>query len=131
MSKTWIIILSLLGAGILIAAWYYLIYKPNNQLPGVGKPYKCNQTGDDTEIYFGKNGQPDNWKARGAVCDGLFIPNGSNLFGQDTTRVLEWMGEIYTNHPTWAATIDYKANPNINNLQKLAEAAAYQASKNP
>jgi len=112
---------------------FFVFFKPKKKLPGVGVPYKCDQQGDDTVIYRGSKGMPDNWKARGAVCDGLYIPDGTNLQGQSTTNVLEWMGEINSTRGTpkqWKVITDLIASPSEENMKALAEAASFQASKN-
>lgn len=62
--------------------------------PGVYFKYKCNNGGDDTRKFYDPT-----WQARGAVCDGLYIPISAKLSGANTTRVLEWMGEINKGKP--------------------------------
>lgn len=118
------------GIGItafVLAVIGVIIYSFRKSKPGVYAPYKCNQQGDDTNIYRGKNGMEDNFKARGAVCDGLYIPIGAKLFGQNTTKVLEWMGELY-NTQNFPEAIAVKKDKNLKNMILLAQAAAYQAS---
>jgi hypothetical protein len=56
--------------------------------PGVFMPYKCSDGGDDKRKFYDPN-----WQARGAVCDGFYIPFGSSIGGKDTTLVLAKMGQ--------------------------------------
>jgi len=92
MDKKWwilIIVLVVLLAGI--TAWL-LLKKPKCSkvsTPGLGKRCKCDQKGDDTSKFYG-----DNWKARGAVCDGAYIPTGANLGGLSAAQVLESMSDL-------------------------------------
>lgn len=83
--------------------------------PGLYAPYKCNQQGDDSKIL------QDNWKARGAVCDGMYVPITAKLNGADYVSVLEWMNELVTNGA---------AKPtNMSEMKTLAELAAIEANK--
>lgn len=65
--------------GVAIAAFRYMN-------PGVYMPYKCNEGGDSTRKFYG-----DNFRARGAVCDGFWIPFGSMLNGKKFSDVLASM----------------------------------------
>lgn len=74
--------------------------------PGIYFKYTCNEGGDDSRKFYDPN-----WQARGAVCDGLFIPFGVNLNGKDKKDILAKMGELYsqdsslkTNMPVLAET---------------------------
>lgn len=62
--------------------------------PGVYWKYKCDMTGDNSRKFYDPN-----WQARGAVCDGYYIPFGAKLSGANTTRVLEWMSQINNGKP--------------------------------
>lgn len=93
---------------LLIVIGYFVFFrtKPCNSVaqPGVGYSCKCDQGGDNSIKFY-----KDNWKARGAVCDGLYIPSGLNLGGQNPVSVLEQMENLYA------------ANPNLkNNMAALA-----------
>lgn len=85
--------------------------------PGVFIKYKCNEGGDNKRKFYGEN-----WKARGAVCAGMYIPIGAKLNGAGTTKTLEWMSELVTSNifvlPTDKA-----------GMKTLAEAAAIEANK--
>lgn len=54
--------------------------------PGVWMPFKCNEGGDHSRKFYG-----DNFRARGAVCDGYWIPFGSVLNGKKFSDVLASM----------------------------------------
>lgn len=87
-----IILIIILVLGAIGAAYYFLLYeKPcsSESNPGVGKRCKCDQTGDDTSKFYG-----DNWRARGTVCDGGYIPSAVALGGASPVRVLELMGDL-------------------------------------
>lgn len=72
-----------------VAASLWFLRRSN---PGIYLPYKCKPGSD----FYG-----DNWKARGAVCAGLYIPYSSMKFikGKDKTQVLEWMLILYGYDP--------------------------------
>lgn len=57
--------------------------------PGLYFKYKCDEMGDDSSKFYG-----DNWKARGFVCDGGYIPFGVSLKKQSVDKVLEKMSEL-------------------------------------
>jgi len=102
MKKT--LITSVIVIAVVIAAiWAFKYFNP-----GVYMKYKCNQEGDNSRKFYG-----DNWQARGAVCEGLYIPFGIKLSGKNKANVLAKMGELYTND-----------NSTKNNMKKLAEDAA-------
>lgn len=63
--------------------------------PGVYIPYKCNEGGDDSRKFYDPN-----WQARGAVCDGLYIPFGTKLNNINKEVVLAKMGEISDINPS-------------------------------
>lgn len=65
--------------GVAIATFRYMN-------PGVYMQYKCNEGGDSTRKFYG-----DNFRARGAVCDGFWIPFGSVLNGKKFSDVLASM----------------------------------------
>lgn len=75
--------------GVIVAAIIGAIAIFRYERPGVYMRYKCNQSGDDTRKFYDPN-----FKARGAVCDGLYIPIGSNLQGINSTTILGWMEQI-------------------------------------
>jgi len=74
---------------VFIGIGYVIIRAYNKKHPGLRFKFKCDQEGDDTSKFFG-----DNWEARGAVCDGLYIPYGVKLNGKDYIKVLAKMGKI-------------------------------------
>lgn len=76
--------------------------------PGLWMPYKCNEGGDSTRKFYDPN-----WQARGAVCDGYWIPFGTNLNGKNHKDVLAKMAQINTVKPTTTAK-----------MKELAELAA-------
>lgn len=57
--------------------------------PGLYFKFECDQTGDNSVKFYG-----DNWKARGFVCDGGYIPFGVSLKKQSVDKVLEKMAEL-------------------------------------
>lgn len=65
--------------GVAIATFRYMN-------PGVYAPFKCDTTGDHSRKFYG-----DNFRARGAVCDGYWIPFGSMLNGKKFSDVLAAM----------------------------------------
>lgn len=110
--KKGIIITSLVIVVIVSSIWAFMYTKP-----GVYAKYKCNEGGDNKRKFYGEN-----WKARGAVCSGMYIPIGAKLNGAETTKTLEWMSELVTNN-TFVLPTD-KAG-----MKTLAEAAAIEANK--
>lgn len=74
---------------------YGITYAYKKKKPGMGFKYKCDGKGDDTSKFFGNN-----WQARGAVCDGLYVPFGVKLNGKDYVDVLAKMGELYAQDNT-------------------------------
>ena len=74
--------------GVTIVALIGIILGFRYTKPGVFMLYKCNQGGDDKRKFYDPI-----WQARGAVCDGFYIPFGSKLNGKNTTKVLAKMGE--------------------------------------
>lgn len=115
---------------IIVVVVLVSIYAFKKTKPGVYFPYRECKAGSGDEKIYG-----DNWKARGAVCEGLYIPIGTNLQGQDTTKVLEWMMEIYSYKGTpteWDVTKNITTRPfSKDSMKELAEAAAYQAKQHP
>lgn len=95
MRTTLIIIGVILLVLILLGLVYYFFIREKScrglTNPGVGAKCKCDQGGDDTSRFYGNN-----WRARGAVCDGLYIPSAINLGGQDPVKVLEQMENLYS-----------------------------------
>ena len=75
---------------VVIAIFYFGANAYKKKKPGMGFKYKCDQDGDDSSKFFG-----DNWQARGAVCDGLYIPFGVKLNKKNYEDVLAKMGELY------------------------------------
>jgi len=75
---------------VVIVIFYAIIYAYKKKKPGFHFAYKCDQEGDDSSKFFG-----DNWQARGAVCDGLYIPFGVKLNKKNYVDVLAKMGELY------------------------------------
>lgn len=57
--------------------------------PGVYMKYNCDLGGDSTRKFYDPN-----WQARGAVCDGLWIPFGSQLNGKSYPAVLARMAHL-------------------------------------
>lgn len=108
MKKSIITILIFIFVPLVIIAIVYAstrVYKKKK--PGMGFKYKCDQEGDDTSKFFG-----DNWQARGAVCDGLYVPFGVKLNKKNYVDVLAKMGEL---------------NAQDNTLKKNMKALAKQA----
>lgn len=104
---------------LLLLSWaiYYFGFRTKScnsvSHPGVGSSCKCDQGGDNSIKFYGSN-----WRARGAVCDGLYIPSGLNLGGQSPIAVLEQMENMYT------------ANPGVkNNMPQLAVDALTKSFK--
>ena len=79
---------------VVIVIFYAIISVFKKKKPGLGFVYKCDQDGDDSSKFFG-----DNWQARGAVCDGLYIPFGVKLKNKKYEDVLAKMGELYAINP--------------------------------
>lgn len=98
--------------GVMVSAFVGTIAWFRYSKPGVFAPYKCNQGGDSSRKFYDPN-----WRARGAVCDGFWIPFGAALNGKDTTLVIEKMAAINTNTPIKKDSASMKA---------LAELAASQ-----
>lgn len=96
---------------ILVAVVYYFFFREKAcsslSSPGVGAKCKCDQIGDDTSKFYGSN-----WRARGAVCDGLYIPSSINLGGQDPLKVLAAMEDLYS--------ANNSLKNDMNNLASLA-----------
>jgi len=93
-SKAVKLIIFILVPIVIIIIWYLSVRAYKKKYPGLRFKYKCDQEGDDTSKFFG-----DNWQARGAVCDGLYIPIGVKLNGKDYVKVLAKMGELASNNP--------------------------------
>lgn len=74
-----------IGIGVAITAVFIagitFLFRYMN--PGVYAPYKCNEGGDSSRKFYDPN-----WQARGAVCDGYWIPFGSKLNGKSFPNVL-------------------------------------------
>lgn len=75
---------------VIIVIIYGIIHTYKKKKPGMGFAYKCDEKGDDSSKFFG-----DNWQARGAVCDGLYVPFGVKLNKKNYVDVLAKMGELY------------------------------------
>lgn len=71
---------------IAISAAFVGLFRYMN--PGVFMPYKCNQGGDSSRKFYG-----DNWQARGAVCDGYWIPIGTDTNGKQYPAILAKMAQ--------------------------------------
>lgn len=56
--------------------------------PGVYFKYKCDNGGDSTRKFYGAN-----WQARGAVCDGYYIPFGTKTNGKSFDAILAKMAQ--------------------------------------
>lgn len=98
---------------IIIWAVYYFLFrtKPCKSVsnPGVGAKCKCDNGGDDTSKFYGSN-----WRARGAVCDGLYIPASINLGGQDPVKVLEQMENLYSGNKSLKSDMNQLALTALN-----------------
>lgn len=57
--------------------------------PGLYFLKKCDQIGDDSSKFYGEN-----WKARGFVCDGGYIPFGVKIKGKEPAKILEKMSDL-------------------------------------
>lgn len=83
------VIIFILVPVVLIALWYAVRRYYMKKYPGLIFKYKCDQNGDDSSKFYG-----DNWKARGFVCDGGYIPFGVKLKNKDVAKILEKMSEL-------------------------------------
>mgnify|MGYP000308055257 CR=1 FL=1 len=92
---------------VIIGIVYVSIRAYKKKYPGLHFPYKCDQEGDDSSKFFGEN-----WQARGAVCEGLYIPFGVKIAKKDYVKVLAKMGELYAQ--------DNKLKENMKSLSKTA-----------
>lgn len=72
-----------------IVIWYVCVQIFKKKNPGLRFKYKCDQNRDDSSKFYG-----DNWKARGFVCDGGYIPFGVKLKNKDVAKILEKMSDI-------------------------------------
>lgn len=95
MKKIGIILVFIFVPIFIIALFYAGMKAYQKKKPGLYFKYKCDQTGDDTSKFYG-----DKWQARGAVCDGLYIPIGVKLEGKNYIDVLAKMGELYASDNT-------------------------------
>lgn len=74
------------GVAIVVVGSFLAFFRYSN--PGLFAPYKCDQGGDSTRKFYDPN-----WQARGAVCDGYWIPFGSKLNGKNPKDVLAKMAQ--------------------------------------
>lgn len=86
-----IFIILVLVLALAFVLYHYLWIKPCSKLPnpGVGERCRCDQVGDDNSKFYG-----DDWRARGAVCDGLYIPREFQFTDYNAKQILSKMQEL-------------------------------------
>lgn len=87
---------------VLVGVWAFTYVNP-----GVYVRFKCNQGGDNKRKFYDPN-----WQARGAVCDGYYIPFGTKTLGKSKKDILAKMATLLP-VPT-----------NMKDMKTLAESAA-------